>query len=186
MLYSFCRVIPWRLNFTCRRFGTLCSISIGLVDKKNFEDRTRCSETSARKIQTPGNDPKERTRQLTTIFFYVLLTVHLSIFVSVINQLDAQNFCFTIGLFHASTCFEHHVPIIIRSKLYYTACGIIPPVGGRPVHRLRESCQGRARLQQHRDASCHQVFFPPPAWQGAEGNSRHYERNTSFFPSWPG
>ena len=29
------------------------------------------------------------------------------IFLSVINQLDAQNFCFTISLFHASTCFEH-------------------------------------------------------------------------------
>ena len=39
--------------------------------------------------------------------FDVLLTVHLSIFISVINQLDEQNFCFTISLFHASTCFEH-------------------------------------------------------------------------------
>jgi len=39
--------------------------------------------------------------------FAVLLTVHLSIFISVINQLDAQNFCFTISLFHASTCFQH-------------------------------------------------------------------------------
>ena len=29
------------------------------------------------------------------------------IFISVINQLDAQKFCFTISLFHASTCFEH-------------------------------------------------------------------------------
>jgi len=29
------------------------------------------------------------------------------IFFSVINQLDAQNFCFTISLFYASTCFEH-------------------------------------------------------------------------------
>ena len=27
--------------------------------------------------------------------------------------------------------------IIRRSKLYYTASGIITPVGGRPVHRLR-------------------------------------------------
>ena len=27
--------------------------------------------------------------------------------ISVINQIDAQNFCFTISLFHASTCFEH-------------------------------------------------------------------------------
>jgi len=31
-------------------------------------------------------------------------------FVSVINQLDAQYFCFTISLFHASTCFEHMCP----------------------------------------------------------------------------
>ena len=31
------------------------------------------------------------------------------------------------------------VVIIIRmSKLYYTASGIITPVGGRPVHRLSE------------------------------------------------
>jgi len=33
--------------------------------------------------------------------------VHLSIFISVINQLDAQNFCFTVSLFQAYTCFEH-------------------------------------------------------------------------------
>jgi len=28
-------------------------------------------------------------------------------FISVISQLDAQNFCFTISLFHTSTCFKH-------------------------------------------------------------------------------
>jgi len=28
-------------------------------------------------------------------------------FISVINQLDAKNFYFTISLFHASTCFKH-------------------------------------------------------------------------------
>jgi len=60
------------------------------------------------------------------------------IFNLVINQLDAQNFCFTISLFHASTCFEHHVLIIRRSKLYYTASGIITLIGGRLVHRLTE------------------------------------------------
>jgi len=37
--------------------------------------------------------------------------VHLSTFISVTNQLDAQNFCFTISLFNVSTCFEH-----MRSK----------------------------------------------------------------------
>jgi hypothetical protein len=38
---------------------------------------------------------------------------------------------------HSCTCFEHHVLIIRRSKSYYTASGIITPVRGRPVHRLR-------------------------------------------------
>jgi len=32
------------------------------------------------------------------------------------------------------------VLIIRRSKLYYTASGIVTPVGDRPVHRLREEC----------------------------------------------
>jgi len=40
-------------------------------------------------------------------YFDVLLAVHLSIFISVISQLDAQNFCFIISLFRASRCFEH-------------------------------------------------------------------------------
>jgi len=41
---------------------------------------------------------------------------------------------FTVSLFHASTCFEYHVLIVRTSKLYYTASGIITPIGGRPVH----------------------------------------------------
>ena len=41
MLCAFFWIIPRLLNFLCRRFGTLCS------------------ETSAYKIQTPGNYPEE-------------------------------------------------------------------------------------------------------------------------------
>jgi len=33
--------------------------------------------------------------------------------------------------------FEHCVLITRRSKLYYTASGIITTVGGLPVHRFR-------------------------------------------------
>ena len=40
---------------------------------------------------------------------------------------------FTVSLFHVFKCFEHHVLIIMRSKSYYTASGIVTPVGGRPV-----------------------------------------------------
>ena len=34
--------------------------------------------------------------------------------------------------------FEHHVLIIRRSELHYIASGIITPIGGRLMHRLRE------------------------------------------------
>jgi len=44
-----------------------------------------------------------------------------------INQLDALNFIMTL-------CFEHHVLIVRRSQLYYTASGIMTPIGGRPLH----------------------------------------------------
>jgi len=53
--------------------------------------------------------------------FDVLLTVHLSIFMSVINQLDAQNFRFTISFISCLYMFRAHVLIIRRSKLHYTA-----------------------------------------------------------------
>jgi hypothetical protein len=62
----------------------------------------------------------------------------------VINQLNAQNL-FIISLLYASTCFEHYVLIVRKSKLYYTASGIITLVGGRPVRRLRaDSLHGKA------------------------------------------
>ena len=53
-------------------------------------------------------------------FFNVLLTVHVSIFMLVINQLDAQN------LFNNKfiSCLY-----MFRAKLYYTASGIITPIG---------------------------------------------------------
>ena len=37
--------------------------------------------------------------------------------------------------------FRADVLIIRRSKLYYKSSGIITPIGGRPVHRLREVSQ---------------------------------------------
>ena len=42
-------------------------------------------------------------------------------------QTDALNFI--MSLFHASTCFEHHVLIVRRPKFYYTASGIITLIG---------------------------------------------------------
>ena len=49
-------------------------------------------------------------RYLSSVYF-VNQPLHFLTFcwpcIPVINQLDAQNFCFTISLVHASTCFEH-------------------------------------------------------------------------------
>ena len=71
------------------------------------------------------------------IIFYVLLTVHLSIFILVINQLDAQNlfynkFISCLYMFRAPCAHRQEVKIVFYS---------------RPMHRLRESslnlCMGR-------------------------------------------
>jgi len=51
-----------------------------------------------------------------------------------------------MSLLYASTCFEHYVLIIRRSKLYYTSSGIITPIGGRPVRRLREDILSSFRI----------------------------------------
>ena len=61
-------------------------------------------------------------------FFYVLLTVHLSLFTSVINQLVVQKFCFTISLFHACTCFGH-----MRSSSRGQNCITQPLVSFSPI-----------------------------------------------------
>jgi hypothetical protein len=58
MLYAFFWVIPRRLNFMCRRFGTLCSIFIGGY-LSAYEDGTECPETSTYKIQTPQKYTEE-------------------------------------------------------------------------------------------------------------------------------
>ena len=40
---------------------------------------------------------------------------------------------FTISLFHASTCFEHHVLIVRRSQLYYTASSIVTTIDNTTI-----------------------------------------------------
>ena len=49
-----------------------------------------------------------------------MLKVRIQMFISVINQLDAQNFCFTISLFHVSNTCAHHqeVKIALHSIWY--------------------------------------------------------------------
>ena len=73
-------------------------------------------------------------RNLQKVAFGVLLFMDQKkntyyLVISVINQLDAQNFCFTIGFISCLYMFRAHVLIIRRSKLHYTASGIVTPTG---------------------------------------------------------
>jgi hypothetical protein len=58
MCYAFFWVIPWRLNFICRPFGTLCPFHLHRQVGVKME-RTECSEKLAYKIQTPRNYTEE-------------------------------------------------------------------------------------------------------------------------------
>jgi len=59
-----------------------------------------------------------------SFFFYVLLTVHLSIFILVINQLDAQNLFYVkliqcLYMFGAPCTHRQEVKIVLYSLWYH-------------------------------------------------------------------
>ena len=64
-------------------------------------------------------------------FFYQLVRLS-DLFIPVINQLDTQNLFYNTFISRLYM-FRAHVLIIRRSKLYYTASGIITRIGGRFV-----------------------------------------------------
>jgi len=62
--------------------------------------------------------------------------------------------------------FRAHVLIVTRSKLYYTTSGIVTPVGGHPVHMLREEsslnlCTGQLSTQCDDTRGCIVKFWRP-------------------------
>jgi len=117
--------IPQRCKWGLRSSEMLCSVywQSGLF---HWWGRTLkmgawgCPETSANNYQSALRNIPEETK----------ISHNLSN-----SPTLCKNPCFIICLLYAYICFEHYVLIIMRSKLYYTACGIITPVGGRQVHR---------------------------------------------------
>jgi len=126
----------WHFDFRTRAFGEEL-----FVDKD-----ARISKWNTRNLNIHGQFILKRTYcynhkyELTEIRYSykfgintiyssdVLLTVHLSIFISVFNQLDAQNVFHNKFYFmplHVSSICAHHKEV----KLYYTASGIITPIG---------------------------------------------------------
>jgi hypothetical protein len=87
MLYAFFFVIPWRLNFICRRFGTLFYLHMqtGVESYPPIKmEQTECYETSAYKIQMPENYPEENIQQST---FLLPVTKNYCIFSSDKNDI---------------------------------------------------------------------------------------------------
>jgi len=88
-------------------------------------------------------------------FFDVFLTVlHLSIFISVINQRDEQKSFFTVSLFHACTCFEHCCAHHQEVKIVLYSIWCHHTVGDRPVHSLGEDCAPDGHLQSDDTRYC--------------------------------
>ena len=86
-------------------------------------------------------------------------------FISVFNELDAQNFCFTISLFHASTCFEQMcsssgVRIALHSLWYHhtyrwpSHAQVEREVLSQPVHQT-------ATYRCDDTIGCVMQFWPP-------------------------
>ena len=89
-------------------------------------------------------------------FFFIFCWPCISIYLFInINQLEAQNLL--ISLFQASTCFEHMCLSSGGQTFYYTASGIITPIGGRPVH-------GTATYRCDDTRDCIVQFLPPWRW----------------------
>ena len=79
--------------------------------------------------------------------------------------------CFTIRFISCLYMFRAHVLIIRRSKLYYTASGIITPVGGSLVHKT-------ATYRCDDTRGCVIQFWPP---DDEHICSKHVEaRNKSY------
>ena len=101
-----------------------------------------------------------------------------------INQLDALNFY--NELISSLYMFRAHVLIVRRSKLYYTASGIITRIGGRPVHRLRKDwiqwmnvrTEGCNSLRSGNSSILPALNFQPAATREPDGlcGNQHYRR----------
>ena len=88
--------------------------------------------------------------EICSVFFYVLLTVHLSIFILVINQLDAQNlfynnFISRLYMFRAPCVHRQVVKIVLYSLWYHHICrrpsrAQVERVLSQPAHRTTYRC----------------------------------------------
>jgi len=92
----------------------------------------------------------KQLRHFLTFCWPCCISVYLSQYLTTLMQ----NTCFTISFISCLYMFRAHVFIIRRSKLHYTASGIITAVSGRLVHETATySCDDTR--------GCVMQFWPP-------------------------
>ena len=96
-----------------------------VIEKENIKD------THEKKIYQLKNNKLTKHYTSEWYVFKIMLDIYLLISTNLMHY-------FIISLFQAFTCFEHMCLSSGGQKLYYTVSDIITPIGGCPVHRLRE------------------------------------------------
>jgi len=100
----------------------------------NIMKNTNCAYTVSRILMMSS---VSETCRVVLTFCWPCIAVYLSQYLTNLMH----KICFTINFISCLYMFRVHVLIIRRSKLHYTASGIITPIGGRLVHRLTEAVQ---------------------------------------------
>ena len=96
-----------------------------------------------------------------TLLFLDLCWTCISVYLSEYWTNFMHKICFTISFISCLYMFWAHVLIIRRSKLHYTASGIITPIGGCLVHGLREDVHETATYRCDDTRGCVMQFWPP-------------------------
>jgi hypothetical protein len=78
-------------------------------------------------------------KTLNNYYFFTFCWPCVSLYLSYYLTNLMYKICFIISFISRLYMFRAHVLITRRSQLHYTASGIITPIGGCLVHRLRES-----------------------------------------------
>jgi hypothetical protein len=126
MLYSLFRLIPWRLNFICRRFGTHCLLHVHML----FNERSMKMHRKFRRRGIAKRKEYNRVKQLFCYFCYrftILISVafhkptpKITKVTLVASEKKQEHLCRkTRSLHHKSV--EHETPIYTMSE-YTTTC----------------------------------------------------------------
>ena len=145
MWYSFFWAIARRLNFLCRRFGTLCSIFIGRLNKElnsYLNDLWRWNRVF-RNIGTETSDAEESPkRKNTTLFIDVIFCLCMPVttldllLCSWTNQPDIPTLPFCVHG-QISPIYQHRPFVFMDKSTRHTSTALLRPWTNSPTNQHR-------------------------------------------------